>query len=114
MQDTNTQSINDALNQIYLEIHDYEAFRNSILCYDQIDAIGLAKMIESLNHPEFRRISSLIYGKNKKFNESIELSIDDEHYRDAIETAQESKSQETVETLLHLFLRKEKKNTLQL
>lgn len=106
VQNTNNQSVNDALNQIYLEIQDYEALRNSIMTYDQIDAIGLAKMIESSDHPEFRRISSLIYRKNKKFNESIELSINDGSYRDAIETAQESKSTETVETLLHYFASK--------
>ena len=106
VQNQNNQSVNDALNQIYLEIHDYDALRNSILTYDQIDAIGLAKLIESSDHPEFRRISSLIYRKNKKFNESIELSINDGHFRDAIETAQESKSQETVENLLLFFASK--------
>lgn len=106
VQNQNNQSVNDALNQVYLEIHDYEALRASILAYDQFDAMGLAKLIESSDHPEFRRISSLIYRKNKKFDESIELSINDGHFRDAIETAQESKSQETVDNLLHFFAAK--------
>ena len=103
VQNQNNQSVNDALNQVYLEMEDYEALRNSILTYDSIDAIGLAKQIEGSNHPEFRRISSLIYRKNKKFKESIELSINDHHYRDAIETAQESKNTEIVEQLLFFF-----------
>ncbi len=58
--------------------------------YDSFDAIGLAKKIQGSDHPEFRRISSLIYRKNKMFKKSIEISITDRHYRDAIETAQES------------------------
>ena len=106
VQTQNNQSVNDALNQVYLEMEDYEALRNSILTYDSIDAISLAKQIEGSNHPEFRRISSLIYRKNRKYKESIELSINDHHYRDAIETAQESKNAEIVEQLLFYFAEK--------
>jgi clathrin heavy chain len=106
VQNQNNQSVNDALNKIYLEIHDYEALRASILAYDQIDAIGLAKLIESSDHPEFRRISSLIYRKNKKYDESVELSLNDGHFRDAIETAQESRNPEIVDNLLHYFAAK--------
>ena len=58
--------------------------------YDSFDAIALAKKIEGSTHPEFRRISSLIFRKNKMYKKSIDLSITDRHYRDAIETAQES------------------------
>ena len=109
VQNQNNQAVNDALNQIYLEIEDYEALRASILNFDSIDAIGLAKQIEGSDHPEFRRISSLIYRKNKKFKESIELSINDSHFRDAIETAQESKSSEIVDQLLFHFAEKGQK-----
>lgn len=99
----NNQAVNDALNSIYLEVEDYEALRHSISTYDSIDAISLAKQIEGSEHPEFRRISSLIYRKNKKFKESIDISLTDGHFRDAIETAQESKSPELVEKLLTHF-----------
>jgi len=55
------------------------------------------------DNPQFRRISSLIYRTNKKFNESIELSKRDKQYRDCVETALESKSPETVESLLRFL-----------
>lgn len=103
IQNQNIQSVNDALNNIYLEMEDYESLRNSIQNFDSIDAIGLAKQIEGSDHPEFRRISSLIYRKNKKFKESIEISIGDGHFRDAIETAQESRDPQFTEKLLQYF-----------
>lgn len=103
VQNQNNQSVNDALNQIYFDVEDYEALRNSILNYDSIDAIGLAKQIEGSDNPEFRRISALIYRKNKKFRESIEISIADGNYRDAIETAQESHDKEIINRILNFF-----------
>jgi clathrin heavy chain len=81
VQNKNNQAVNDALNQLYLEIGDFDALRDSIANYESIDAIGLAKQIEGHNNPEFRRISALIYRKNKKFAESIATSKSDKQYR---------------------------------
>lgn len=103
VQTKNNQAVNDALNQLYLEIGDFEALRESIANYDSIDAIGLAKQIEGNDNPEFRRISALIYRKNKKFQESINASKGDKQYRDAIETAQESGNPKLAEDLLKFF-----------
>lgn len=103
VQSQNNQAVNDALNQIYLEMEDYESLRASIIQYDQIDAIGLAKQIEDSNNVEFRRISALIYRKNSKYRESIDLSVNDLNFRDAIETAQESKSPDVCHKLLLFF-----------
>lgn len=90
VQNTNNSAVNDSLNELYLEIEDYEALRNSILNYDSFDAIALAQKIEGSDNPEFRRISALIFRKNKMYKKSIEILITDRHYRDAIETGQES------------------------
>ncbi len=60
-----------------MEMEDYESLRHSIMHYDSFDAIGLANQIQGSDHPEFRRISSLIYRKNKMYKESIEISITD-------------------------------------
>lgn len=109
VQNQNNQSVNDALNQIYLEMEDYDALRNSILNYDSIDAIGLAKQIEGSDNPEFRRISALIYRKNKKYKESIEISIGDENFRDAIETAQESNDKVIIDQLILYFAQNQMK-----
>jgi len=86
-----------------LEVEDFEALRNSISTYESIDSIALAKQMQSHDNPQFRRISSLIYKKNKKYHESIELSKRDKQYRDCVETAQESKSWDLVESLLRFF-----------
>lgn len=45
----------------------------------------------------------MIFRKNKKYKKSIEISITDRHYRDAIETAQESQNKEIVKKLLKFF-----------
>jgi len=103
VQSQNNQAVNDALNFLYLEIEDFDALRNSISSYESIDSIALAKQMQSHNNPQFRRISALIYKKNKKFQESVELSKRDKQYRDAIETTQESKSWDLVESMLRFF-----------
>lgn len=81
VQNKNNQAVNDALNQLYLEIGDFQALRESIANYESIDAIGLAKQIEGHDSPEFRRISALIYRRNKKYLESINASKADKQYR---------------------------------
>lgn len=65
--------------------------------------------MQSHDNPQFRRISSLIYRKNKKYQESIELSKRDKSYRDAIESAQESNSRDIVEELLRFFAEQREK-----
>jgi len=103
VQSQNNQAVNDALNSLYLENEDFDALRNSISTYGSIDSISLAKSMQMHDNPQFRRISSLIYRTNKKYNESIELSKRDKQYRDCVETALESKSPETVESLLRFL-----------
>ena len=103
VQNQNNQAVNDALNEIYMELEDYTSLRDSIMNYDSFDALKLAEQIQGSDHPEFRRISSLIYRKNKRYEESIEISITDQHYRDAVETSQESQNPDIVKKLLQFF-----------
>ena len=81
VQTQNIQAVNDALNSLYLELEDFDALRDSITSYESIDSISLAKQMQVHDNPQFRRISSLIFRKNKKFSESIELSKRDKQYR---------------------------------
>jgi clathrin heavy chain len=103
VQSQNVQSVNDALNRIYFEVQDYEALRKSILNFDQFNAMSLADKIQDSDHPEFRRISSLIFRKNKVYEKSIQISLQDKYYRDAIETSQESGNKALVNKLLLFF-----------
>lgn len=46
VQQTNTKEINEALNELYLDIEDYESLRESIEKYPNIDSYNLAKTTE--------------------------------------------------------------------
>lgn len=103
IQSHNNQAVNDALNGLYLESYNFEQLKQSIMKFDSIDSLSLAKNIEGLDNTEFRRISMLIYRKNKKFKESIEICLAEGLYKEAIESAAESKDQKIVEALLSKF-----------
>lgn len=109
VQQTNTKEINEALNELYLDIEDYESLRESIEKYPNIDSYNLAKATEGHHLLEFRRIAAYLYRKNGKFEQSINLSKKDEIYRDAIETAQEADNTKIVEELLKFFVERNEK-----
>eukprot|EP00831_Metopus_contortus_P062244 TRINITY_DN542_c0_g1_i5.p1 TRINITY_DN542_c0_g1~~TRINITY_DN542_c0_g1_i5.p1 ORF type:complete len:245 (+),score=64.46 TRINITY_DN542_c0_g1_i5:481-1215(+) len=83
----------------------------SVSEYDKIDQIALASKLENHELVEFKRIAALLYKKNKKFRESIALSKDIEQYKDAIESAMESKNGEIAEELLRFFVSKKDKES---
>jgi clathrin heavy chain len=103
VQSFNNQAVNDALNGLYLESCNFESLKESIMKFDSIDSLSLAKNIEGLENAEFRRISMLIYRKNKKFKESIQICLSEGLFKEAIESAAESKDQTIVEALLKKF-----------
>jgi len=80
VQPQNIRAVNEALNEIYLENQDFEKLRQSIREYDSIESLDLAIGLENHELLECRRISSLLYRKNKKYNKSIELSKKDDLY----------------------------------
>lgn len=83
-------AVNEALNEIYLESQDFEKLRDSIKNYNSFESFELAADLAKNDNLECRRISSLLYRKNKKFKESIQLSKKDSLYKDAMETVHES------------------------
>jgi len=85
---------------MFLEAEDYEQLRKSITNYENFEPINLAKACETHELIEFRRIAAYLYRKIEKYDQSIKLSLLDEVYRDAIETAQESGRSELAENLL--------------
>merc|ERR1719230_1077344 len=90
VQQHNLAPINDALNELYAEAELYEDLRQSIEDFDNFDQIGLAQMLEKHELLEMRRIASLVYKKNKRFKQSIELSKAEGSFKDAMETARDS------------------------
>merc|ERR1711948_235040 len=51
-----------------------------------------------------RRIAALVYKKNKRYKQSIELSKKDKAFRDSMETARDSGLPELAESLLRFFV----------
>eukprot|EP01069_Polyplicarium_translucidae_P006900 Polyplicarium_translucidae@DN3037_c0_g2_i5.p1 len=51
-----------------------------------------------------RRIAGLLYKKNKRFAQSIALSKQDKHFKDAMECARDSGDSATCEALLQYFV----------
>ncbi|KAL9558012.1 hypothetical protein MBANPS3_001112 [Mucor bainieri] len=104
VQDTNNKDVNTALNELYIEEEDFEALRDSIDHHDNIDPVDLAKRLEKHELLEFRRIAAHLYKRNRRWRQSIALSKEDRLFKDAMETAAESKDREVAEELLQYFI----------
>lgn len=103
-QSQNIAAVNEALNEIYLEKEDYEALRLSIKDYDSFESAQLAGELEMHDLVECRRISALLYRKNKKYQKSIDISKKDALYKDAMETVAESKDPALAEDLMRFIM----------
>merc|ERR1712070_1352150 len=91
-------------NELYVEGEMFEDLRSSIEDFDNFDQIALAQRLEKHELVEMRRIAALVYTKNKRYKQAIELSKLDKMYKDAMETARDSANAELVETLLRFFV----------
>ena len=100
----NVTQVNEAVNELLIELQDYDALRASVTSFDSYDQLSLAKQLERHSLLEMRRISAYIYRVNQKYPQSIELSKADQYYQDAMETANQSKSPELVEEILRYFI----------
>jgi len=109
VQPANVAVVNDAINELYVDAEQYEDLRVSIEDFDNFDQIALAQRLEKHELVEMRRIAALVYTKNKRFKQSIELSKLDKMYKDAMETARDSGNAELVESLLRFFVESDMK-----
>merc|ERR1719359_1879001 len=100
VQPSNIQQVNEAVNELYVEMECFEDLRGSIEEFDNFDQIALAQTLEKHELLEMRRIAALLYKKNKRYKQSIELSKNDKMYKDAMECARDSDHIETAEDLL--------------
>lgn len=103
-QQHNISAVNEAINELYVEGEQYDDLRHSIEEFDNFDQIALAHMLERHELVEMRRISALVYKKNKKYKQSIDLSKEDKMFKDAMETAFASGSPDLAESLLRYFV----------
>merc|ERR1719491_900052 len=103
-QQHNIAAVNEAINEMYVEGEQYDELRQSIEDFDNIDQITLAQKLEKHELVEMRRISALVYKKNKRYKQSIDLSKQDKMFKDAMETSFESGNPELAENLLRYFV----------
>jgi clathrin heavy chain len=104
VQKENLSVVNEAINELAILEEDYEGLRSSIDDYDNFDQIYLAQKVEKHELLEFRRIASYLYKRNKRWNQSVQLSKEDRMYKDAIDTAAESNDIDIAEDLLRFFV----------
>jgi clathrin heavy chain len=109
VQQHNIAVVNEAINEIYVESEQYEELRQSINDFENFDQIALAQKLEKHELTEMRRISALVFKKNKRYKQSIELSKIDCVYKDCMETARDSGITELAENLLRFFVEKDLK-----
>merc|ERR1711953_919251 len=87
----------------------YEELKQSVEEFDNIDQIAFAQKLEKHELLEMRRIAAVVYKKNKRFKQSIELSKQDKIYKDCMETARDSDNSDLAESLLRFFCEIESK-----
>ncbi|KAG0039653.1 hypothetical protein BGZ82_007237 [Podila clonocystis] len=104
VQSVDNQSVNNAYHDLLIEEEDYERLRKSVDTYANFDNIALAKRLESHELLEFRRIAAHLFKRNKKWRQSMTLSKQDRLYKDAMETAAESRDTSVAEELLQYFV----------
>merc|ERR1712083_964571 len=71
--------------------------------FDNIDQIALSQRLEKHELLEMRRIAAIVYKKNKRYKQSIDLSKQDKMYKDCMETAFDSDNADLAEALLRFF-----------
>eukprot|EP01124_Arcella_intermedia_P033908 TRINITY_DN8274_c0_g1_i2.p1 TRINITY_DN8274_c0_g1~~TRINITY_DN8274_c0_g1_i2.p1 ORF type:complete len:1169 (-),score=262.16 TRINITY_DN8274_c0_g1_i2:1110-4616(-) len=104
VQEKNILQVNEALNDLYIEEEDYESLRQSIEGFNNFDSIALAKKLDKSELIEFRKIGARLYRQNKKWKQSIEISLKFHLYKDAMDTAQMSGDREIAEELLQTLV----------
>jgi len=104
VQSENISAVNEAYNEMLVIEQEFDALRISIDEHQNFDQIALAKDLEDKPLLEFRRISAYLYKRNKRFAQSVALSKKDCMYKDAIDTAAESRDEEIAEELLKFFV----------
>lgn len=103
VQKQDNESVNNAINDIYVDEEDYESLRQSIDDYQNFKKVDLAVKIEKHELLELRRIAAYLYKLKERWSQSLELSKRDNMYKDAIDTAAESKDPKLVSDLLKYF-----------
>jgi len=104
VQEKNLNLVTEALHELYIEEENFEALKNSIDKFDNFDSNALAIKLKKNDLVEFKKIAAYLFEKNNRFQESIDICKDYKLYKQAIETAAESGSNDVANHLLEYFI----------
>jgi len=108
-QASNVAAVNEALNELLMEEEDFEGLKQSITEHSNFDHVALAQKLEKHELTQFRRVAGTLYATQKKFAEAVALLKQDRLYKEAIETAAQSKDEALVLALLTFFVKEKEK-----
>ncbi|KAG9319692.1 hypothetical protein KVV02_006937 [Mortierella alpina] len=104
VQSVNNLAVNTAYHDLLIEEEDFDRLRKSLDAFSNFDNMALANRLEGHELLEFRRIAAHLFKRNKKWRQSMTLSKQDRLYKDAMETAAESRDTSVAEELLQYFV----------
>jgi clathrin heavy chain len=81
VQNLNNKSVNEALNDLFIDEEDHAALRSSIESFDNFDNITLAQRLEKHELIEMRRIAAYLYKGNNRWKMAVELCKKDKLYK---------------------------------
>ena len=81
VQKLNNKTVNEALNEMFIEDEDYTGLKTSIDAFDNFDNIALAQRLEKHELIEFRRIAAYLYKGNNRWKQSVELCKKDRLFK---------------------------------
>lgn len=110
IRDINNPLVNSVYNDMLIEKQDYKSLKSSIDMYSNFNQLELAGKLKTHENFEMRRISAHLYSLNGEKSKSIEISIEDGAYNDAICTVLRASSRELAEPLLASLAQDKKYN----
>eukprot|EP00737_Agarophyton_chilense_P003254 gb/GEZJ01003787.1/.p1 GENE.gb/GEZJ01003787.1/~~gb/GEZJ01003787.1/.p1 ORF type:complete len:1487 (-),score=292.94 gb/GEZJ01003787.1/:474-4934(-) len=104
VQDMNIPDVNEALNDVLVAEGSLDELETSIDSYDNFDQFSLARRLEKNDLLQLRRTAAILFRRNGKYEQAVEVSKKDKLYRDAIESVAASEDAELTEELASFFL----------
>jgi len=104
VQEQNNATVNEALNGLFIEEEDFDGLRASISHHVEFDQVGLARALENHHLLEFRRIAAELYTSTKHFDKSLDRYKADQLWRECMDVAASSGSQDLAEGLAKFFM----------
>lgn len=103
----NISVVNSAYHDLMVEDNDYVSLEKSIEAYDKFDQLGLAVRLETHELIYFRKISALLYRRNKKWAKALNILKEEKLWKECIETAAISQDYKIIKELFEFFVSKD-------